>query len=89
MRVYFSYVRHFLLLDVFLPTFFFISQKKKILVGIPEGKRARGRRRRKWEDNITIDLWEIGWENVDWVHLAQDRDKWRAFVNLETNLWVP
>jgi hypothetical protein len=46
----------------------------KILVGKPEGKRPLGRLRRRWEDNIGIDLREVGWEGVDWICLAQDRD---------------
>jgi hypothetical protein len=50
----------------------------KILVGKPEGKRPLGRRRRRWEDNIRIHLGEIVWGDVDWMHLAQDRDQWRA-----------
>jgi hypothetical protein len=47
-----------------------------ILFGRPEGKRPLGRPRRRWEDNIRMDLREIGWKDVDWVHLAQDRDQW-------------
>jgi hypothetical protein len=53
----------------------------KILVGQPEGKRSCRRPRRRWEDNIRMDLREIGWEGVDWMHLAQDRVQWRAVVN--------
>jgi hypothetical protein len=60
-----------------------------ILVGKLEGKRPLGRPRRRWEDNIRMDLREIGWEGVDWMHLAQDRDKWRARVNRVMNLRVP
>jgi hypothetical protein len=52
-----------------------------ILVGKPEGRRPLGRHGRKWEDNIRMDLMEIEWEDVDWIHLAQDRDQWRALVN--------
>jgi hypothetical protein len=59
------------------------------LVGKPEGKRPIGRHTRRWEDNITIDLREIGWGGVDWVHLAQDRDQWRALVNTVMNLRIP
>jgi hypothetical protein len=51
------------------------------LVGKPEWKRPLGRLRRRGEDNIRIDVWEIGWEGVDWMYLAQDRDQWRALVN--------
>jgi hypothetical protein len=57
------------------------------LVGKPEGKRPLGRRR--WVDNIKMDLLEIGWGGVDWIGLAQDRDKWRAVVNAVMNLRVP
>jgi hypothetical protein len=45
-----------------------------ILVGKPEGKRPHGRLRRKWKDNIRMDLWETGWKGVDWIHLPQDGD---------------
>jgi hypothetical protein len=50
----------------------------RLLVGKPEGKRPPGRRRRKWEDNIKVDHREGGWGVMDWIHLAQDRDQWRA-----------
>jgi hypothetical protein len=60
----------------------------KILVGKPEGKRPLGRPRRRWKDDIRMNLWEIGWEAVDWIHLAQDRDQWRAVVNTVMNLRV-
>jgi hypothetical protein len=56
------------------------------LVGKPEGGRPLGRPRRRWLDNIKIDLREIGWDGVDWVDLAQDRDQWRALVNTVMNL---
>jgi hypothetical protein len=58
----------------------------KILVGEPEGKKPLGRPRRRWEDSIRTDVREMRWEVADWVHLAQDRDKWRAVVNTVTNL---
>jgi hypothetical protein len=58
-------------------------------VGKPEGKRALGRSRCRWVDNIKIDLLDIGWGGVDWIGLAQDRDKWRAPVNAGMNLRVP
>jgi hypothetical protein len=61
----------------------------RLLVGKPEGKRPLGRPRRKWVDNIKMDLLEISWGGVDWVYLAQDRDKWRALVNAVMNLRVP
>jgi hypothetical protein len=50
-------------------------------VGKPEGKRPLGRPRRRWVDNIRMDLREIGWDGMDWIELAQDRDQWRALVN--------
>jgi hypothetical protein len=61
----------------------------RILVGMPEGKRPLGRSRRRWVDNIEIDLREIGWDGRDWIHLAQDRDPWRALVNAVMNLRIP
>jgi hypothetical protein len=60
-----------------------------ILVGRPEGRRPLGRPRRRWEENIKTDLGEIGFWDVDWIHLAQDRDSWRALVNTVMNLRVP
>jgi hypothetical protein len=60
----------------------------RIFVGKPEGKRPLGRPRRSWEDGIKMDLREIGWEGVEWIHLAQDRDRWRAVVNAVMNLRV-
>jgi len=59
-----------------------------ILVGKSEEKRPLGRPNRRSEDNIRIDLWEIGWEGMDWIHLAQDRDQWLALVNMVMNLWL-
>ena len=53
----------------------------KVLVGKPDGKRPLGRLRRRWEDNIKIDLQEVGCGGMDWIDLAQDRDRWRAVVN--------
>jgi hypothetical protein len=61
----------------------------RILVGKPEGKRPLGRPRRRWVDNIKMDVREIGWGATDWDSLAQDRDQWRALVNTVMNLWVP
>jgi hypothetical protein len=61
----------------------------KSLVGKPEGKRPLGRPKRRWENNIEIDLRTIGWEGVDWINMAQDRDRWRALVNTVMNLRVP
>jgi hypothetical protein len=58
-------------------------------VGKPEGKRSLGKPRRKWVDNIKMDLLEIGWGSVGWIGLAQDRDKWRGLVNAVMNIRVP
>jgi hypothetical protein len=60
----------------------------RVLVGKPEGKRPLGRPRRRWEDGIRMDLEEIGCEGVEWIQLAQDRDRWRAVVNAVMNLLV-
>jgi ribosome biogenesis protein Nip4 len=59
------------------------------LVGRTEGRRPLGRPRRRREDNIKRDLREIGFGDVDWIHWAQDRDRWRALVNAVMNLQVP
>jgi hypothetical protein len=56
------------------------------LVRKPGGKRPLGRPRRRWEDNSKIDLRGIEWDGMDWIHLVQDRDKWRALVNTVINL---
>jgi hypothetical protein len=61
----------------------------RVLVGKPEGKRPFGRPGRRWEDNIKIDLEKVGCEDMDWIELAEDRDKWRALVNVAMNLRVP
>jgi hypothetical protein len=61
----------------------------KILVGKPEGMRPHARPKRKWEDNIEIDRRGIVREGVDWIHLTQDRDQWRAAVNTVVTLWIP
>jgi hypothetical protein len=60
-----------------------------ILVGRPEGRRPLGTPRCRWEDNNKMDLREIGFEDVEWIHFAQDRDRWRALVNTVMNLRVP
>jgi hypothetical protein len=61
----------------------------RTLVGQPEGKMPLGRPRRRWVDNIKTDLRNIGWDGMDWIELAQDRDHWRALVNTVMNLRVP
>jgi hypothetical protein len=61
----------------------------RILVGKPEGRRPLGRPRRRWVDTIKMDLGEVGLDGVDWIDLAQDRDRWRAYVNAVMNLRVP
>jgi hypothetical protein len=58
-------------------------------VGELEGRRPLGRTRRRWLDNIRMDLVDVGWGDVDWVGLAQDRDRWRTLVNSVLNLRVP
>jgi hypothetical protein len=61
----------------------------RILVGKPDGKRPLGRRRRGWVDKIKMDLRVIGWDGMDWIDLAQNRDQWRALVNTVMNVRVP
>jgi hypothetical protein len=61
----------------------------RVLVGKSEGKRPLGRTRRRWEDNIKMDLQEVGCRCMDWIELAQDRDRWRALVNAVMNLRFP
>jgi hypothetical protein len=62
----------------------------RVLVGRPEGRRPLGRPRRRWEDNIKMDLQAVGWGgDMDWIHMAQDRDRWRALVSAVMNLRVP
>ena len=61
----------------------------RVLVGKPEGKRPLGRPRRKWEDNIKMDLQEVGCGDVDWIELAQDRERRWVLVNAVMNLQVP
>ena len=61
----------------------------RVLVGKLEGKRPLGRPRRRWEDNIKMDLQEVRWAGMGWIELAQDRDRWQALVNAVMNLRVP
>jgi hypothetical protein len=61
----------------------------RLLVGKPEERRPLGRPRRRWLDNIRMDLVEVGWGDVDWIGLAQDTDRWRALVNSVLNLRIP
>jgi hypothetical protein len=61
----------------------------RLLMGKPEGKRQLGRPRRRWVDNIRMDLGEVGWGDVDWICLDKDRNRWRAVVNSVLNLRVP
>ena len=61
----------------------------RVLVGKPEGKRPLGRPRRRWVDNIRMDLQEVGCGHVEWIGLAQDRDRWRTLVSAAMNLRVP
>ena len=61
----------------------------RVLVGKPEGKRPMGRHRRRWEDNIKVDLQEAGCGGMDWIELVQDRDRWQALVTEVMNLRIP
>jgi len=61
----------------------------RVWVEKPKGKRPLGRPRHRWEDNIKMDFQELGCGGVDWIELAQDRDRWWALVNVVMNLWVP
>jgi hypothetical protein len=61
----------------------------RVLVGRLEEMRPLRRPRRRWEDNIKMDLQEVRWDSMDWIDLNQDRDKWWALVNVVRNLWVP
>jgi hypothetical protein len=61
----------------------------RVLVGKPGGKRPLGRPRRRWEDNMKMNLQEVGCGGMDWIELARDRDRWRALVNAVMNLRIP
>ena len=61
----------------------------RVLVGKPEGNRPLGRPRRRWENNIKMDLQVVGCGGMDWIELVQDRNRWQALVNAVMNLWVP
>jgi len=61
----------------------------RVLVGKPEGKRQLGRPRRRWKDNIKMDLQYVGCSGMDWIELVQDRERWRTLATVVMNLWVP
>jgi hypothetical protein len=69
--------------------YFVFGGVHRVVVGNFEGKRPLGRPRHRWEDSIKTDLQEVGCGNIDWIELAQDRDRWRKFVNAVMNFWVP
>jgi len=66
-----------------------MGERRGVLVGNPEGKRPLGRPRHRWEDNIKMDLQEVGCVGMDWIAVAQDRDRWMALVNAVMNFRVP
>jgi hypothetical protein len=61
----------------------------RVLMGRPEGRRPLGRPRRRWEDNIKMDLQEVGWDGMAWIDMTQDKERWRALVSAVMNLRVP
>jgi hypothetical protein len=62
------------------------TNEYRVLFRNPEGKRPLGRPRRKWEDNVGTDLEDMGWDSMDWIDLAEDRDQWHAIVNTVMNI---
>jgi hypothetical protein len=60
-----------------------------VLMGTPDGKRQLERQRSRWEDNIKMNVQDVGWGGMDWIYLTEDRDRWRAVVNAIMNLRVP
>jgi hypothetical protein len=84
-EIYITLYSHFLHHETFLRK----SNAYRILVGKPEGKRPLGIPRRRWEDDIKMDLREIGRDGMDWIDLAEDRDQWRALVKKVMNHRVP
>jgi len=61
----------------------------RVLVGRPEARRPLGRPSLRWDDNIKMDLQDVGWRGVDWIAVAEDRDRWRALMNAVMNIRVP
>jgi len=82
-------VLDFFILAIFIRYILFYREVHRVLVGKPEGKRPLGRPRRRWEDNIKMDLQEVGGGHGDWMELAQDRDRWRALVGTVRDFRVP
>ena len=76
-------------MDRTLSTYGTIENAYRVLVEMPEGKIPLGRPRRIWEDDIKIDLKEVGFDAGNWIDLAQDRDQWQVYVRAVMNLWVP
>jgi hypothetical protein len=66
-----------------------IESTCRILVGKPEGEKPLGRPRRRWVENIKMDLTDIAWDGMDWIYLAQDREQWRALLSMVMNLRGP
>jgi hypothetical protein len=65
------------------------TRAHRILVGRPDGERPLERPTRRWKDNINVNLQAVAWSSIDWINLAQDRDRWRALTNAVINLRVP